>query len=33
MANPQREIGQRTKAVFERCVALDLAANVKRNGN
>jgi hypothetical protein len=33
MANPQREIEQRAKAVFERCVALDLAANVKRNGN
>jgi hypothetical protein len=28
MANPQREIEQRAKAVFERCVALDLAANV-----
>src|SRR6516225_1923819 len=26
--NPQREIEQRAKAVFERCVALDLAANV-----
>src|SRR5438094_5650722 len=28
MANSQREIEQRAKAVFERCVALDLAANV-----
>src|SRR5262249_36040936 len=28
MANPQREIEQRAKAVFERCVALDLAANI-----
>jgi len=28
MANPQREIEQRAKAVFERCLALDLAANV-----
>src|SRR5262245_35936678 len=28
MSNPQREIEQRAKAVFERCVALDLAANV-----
>src|SRR5262249_179551 len=28
MANRQREIEQRAKAVFERCVALDLAANV-----
>src|SRR5256884_8285125 len=28
MSNPQREIEQRVKAVFERCVALDLAANV-----
>src|SRR4030095_7727429 len=28
MANTQREIEQRAKAVFERCVALDLAANV-----
>src|ERR1700756_4699169 len=28
MANPQREIEQRAKAVFERCVALDLAAKV-----
>jgi len=28
MANPQREIEQRAKAVFDRCVALDLAANV-----
>src|SRR5262249_36507691 len=28
MANPQREPEQRAKAVFERCVALDLAANV-----
>src|SRR5262245_65146526 len=28
MANPQREIEQRAEAVFEHCVALDLAANV-----
>jgi hypothetical protein len=28
MSNPQREIEQRAKAVFERCVALDFAANV-----
>ena len=28
VSNPQREIEQRAKAVFERCVALDLAANV-----
>jgi hypothetical protein len=28
MANQQREIEQRAKALFERCVALDLAANV-----
>ena len=28
MANPQREIEQQAKAVFERCVALDLAANI-----
>src|SRR5262245_43301077 len=28
MANPHREIEQRAKALFERCVALDLAANV-----
>ena len=28
MANPQREIEQRAKAVFERRVALDLAANI-----
>src|SRR5262249_53545646 len=28
MANPQREIEQRAKAVFERCVALDFAANI-----
>src|SRR5262245_32422608 len=28
MANTQREIEQRAKALFERCVALDLAANV-----
>ena len=28
VANPQREIEQRAKAVFERCVALDLAANI-----
>jgi BMFP domain-containing protein YqiC len=26
MSNPQREIEQRAKAVFERCVALDLVA-------
>ena len=28
ISNPQREIEQRAKAVFARCVALDLAANV-----
>src|SRR5262249_35406315 len=28
MANPQREIEQRAEAVYEHCVALDLAANV-----
>jgi hypothetical protein len=28
MANPQREIEQRTKAILERRIALDLAANV-----
>jgi hypothetical protein len=28
VANLQREIEQRAKAVFERCVALDLAANI-----
>jgi hypothetical protein len=28
MANTQNEIEQRAKAVFERCVALDLAADV-----
>ena len=28
MANTQRQIEQRAEAVFERCIALDLAANV-----
>jgi hypothetical protein len=28
MANPQRENEQRAEAVFEHCVALDVAANV-----
>ena len=28
MANPQRKVEQRAKAIFERSIALDLAANV-----